>query len=198
MNFQSDQIYHIYNRSFNKSKVYFRDENYSFFLDKIQSLTKYCEILAYCLMPDHFHLLVFIPQNSEATTLANQGGLINMQVLSRKIGTILSSYTQAINKQEHRSGSLFQPKTKAKPVESFQHSLICFHYIHQNPSKSKLINKLEDWVYSSFNEYYLNVQGLCNKNLAYALLDISPDKTIFYNQSYQIIESSLIQELIYE
>ena len=59
MNFSPDSIYHIYNRGNDKQLIFLLEENYSFFLNKIkQDLLRLCDILAYCLMPNHFHLLL--------------------------------------------------------------------------------------------------------------------------------------------
>ena len=60
MYFQSEQLYHIYNIGNNKQKIFFGRENYLFFLRKIKEyLLGYCEMLAYCLMLNHFHFLVY-------------------------------------------------------------------------------------------------------------------------------------------
>jgi len=74
MHFEENTIYHVYNRSYNK-RVFYKDANYAFFLNKLKTLRDLCEVLAYCLMPDHFHLLVYLPENSGATRLPAQSGL---------------------------------------------------------------------------------------------------------------------------
>ncbi|MBK8520270.1 MAG: hypothetical protein IPL54_05090 [Chitinophagaceae bacterium] len=107
-----------------------------------------------------------------------------MQKLSKTIGKTLSSYTIAVNIQNKATGNLFQKKTKAKLltranslVENFSirdYLLTCFHYIHQNPSKAKLVKDLKDWPYSSYQDYYGDRNGtICNKSLAMKLLDLS-------------------------
>ncbi len=81
-----------------------------------------------------------------------------MQVLEQKLGTLQSSYTRAINKQENKTGSLFQ--TKIKVIElSIDHASTCFHYIHQNPLKANLVNKFDKWSYSSYLEYIDQKKG---------------------------------------
>jgi hypothetical protein len=107
---------------------------------------------------------------------------ITTQLLSKNIGLLLSSYTQAINKQEKRKGSLFSHKAKAKQLNNFgdykrisekSYSLICFIYIHQNPIKNGLVEKIDDWEYSSFKEFAgLRNETLINKKLAIEILNL--------------------------
>lgn len=132
-----------------------------------------------------------IGEDSEACTRQTaQSGQTGMQKLARRIGTIQSSYTQAINKQETRTGSLFQPKSKAKQLETVEQAFNCFNYIHQNPLKAGLVAKMEDWKFSSFNEYYSGETGLCNRDRATRLLDLPTEHTLFYEQSYAVIQPS--------
>lgn len=185
MNFEAGKCYHIYNRSFEKTPIFLNPGNYNFFIKKLGALNSYCSILAYCIMPNHFHLLIHTPDANEET-LKNYSALL---LLPRKIGTILSSYTQAFNKQNKRNGSLFQPKTKCKELTEKDYSLICLHYIHQNPFKAKLVSRLEDWEFSSFNEYNLNRDGICNRNQAAQIIDLPTNQELFYKQSYAVIQS---------
>lgn len=109
---------------------------------------------------------------------------------------LLSSYAQAINQQEGRSGSLFRQKTKAKLQENTdeRYPFSCFHYIHQNPLHAKLVGKMEDWEFSSFRDYVgIRKGSLCDQELAFELLDKS--KKGFYQQSYQVIVSKKIDKL---
>jgi putative transposase len=191
MNFSPDSIYHIYNRGNDKQPIFFLEENYSFFLNKIkQDLPKLCDILAYCLMPNHFHLLIYVPATSEGLNfIPNQ----NQQILVRKLGSILSSYSQAINKQENRTGSLFQQKTKSKLIDSSIYSITCFHYIHQNPLNANLVSIMEDWPYSSFSEYLSGDSTICNISLANELLDIPLSYDRLYKESYLVIDQDAIK-----
>jgi putative transposase len=188
MNFEAGKYYHIYNRSFEKTPIFLNQKNYNFFIKKLGSLNSCCSILAYCLMPNHFHLLIYTVDINEKPLITTS----ELEFLPRKIGTVLSSYTQAFNKQNKRTGSLFQPKTKSKELTKKDYSLICFHYIHQNPFKAKLVSRLEDWEFSSFNEYNLNRDGICDRKQAVQILDLPHDKELFYKQSYTIIQSEEI------
>lgn len=183
MFFNEDTFYHIYNRGINKQDIFFSKENYLFFVSKLKKLiAPHCSILAYCLMPNHFHLLIYMSKHNTGFISSGQ-----MQTLVRKLGTLQSSYTRAINLQENRSGSLFQGKFKAVELSS-EHATTCFHYIHQNPVKAKLTNALEKWGFSSYREYIGNsIFQLCDKTTAYKHLNIAEDIELFKNDSLNVI-----------
>jgi len=125
--------------------------------------------------------------------------------MNNAIAVLLRSYTQAINKQERRTGNLFQQKSKAKrlDIDSGYASLnkmnnnylqTCFHYIHQNPIKAGLVRKMENWEFSSFKDYLDQRKGaLCNKELARDLLDLESGEA-FYEQSYDVIPDSVLSK----
>ena len=143
MQFEEGYIYHIYNQGNNRQRIFFNRENYLYFLRKINTYVKpYGDILAWCLMPNHFHLMVLVNElevdaNTWATVQSHTNTLGATQnatntwgatqsrapsITSKKIslnqslGIIQSSYTKAINKQESMTGSLFRKRTKAECV----------------------------------------------------------------------------------
>ncbi len=184
MYFEQGHLYHIYNQGNNRQKVFFSRDNYLFFLKKMgKYISPYADILAWCIMPNHFHLMVYVKEveievksdsiNSEAFT-PSEG--LTKRTLNDSIGLLLRSFTRAINKQENKSGSLFRNPTKAecitKPegiVPSFfktnsgtlihvlmpekAYPQVCFNYIHLNPVKAGLVDKPEDWEFSSYLDY---------------------------------------------
>ncbi len=200
MYFEKENIYHIYNRGNNRQKIFFSHDNYIYFLKKIRKeLLPFVDILAYCLMPNHFHLLVQVKSLSTHSSddLESSDELLSRKI-SNAIGVLLRSYTRAINKKENLTGSLFQQKTKAKCLNDYRsktnYSSICFHYIHQNPLIAGLIEKMEDWEYSSFIDYCNLRKGtLCNKNLAEEIINF--DKDYFYNQSYIAIDEKKLKNI---
>ncbi len=166
MNFSINQIYHIFNQGNNRGKIFFNDRNYYFFIKKIKEfIGPYGQIICCCLMPNHFHILLYVDKT--IITLENS----KKRTLNRSIGIMLMSYTFAINKQEHRSGSLFRPHTKITDgwTNDFNvayglnkndifngqndRSRICFEYIHNNPIKAKMVINQTDWEFSSAREY---------------------------------------------
>ena len=126
-----NRYYHIYNRGVNYQNIFFTQENWLFFLRRLRH---YCtpdkaQIIAYCLMPNHYHLLVFI--------LTETFGADVMQPL-------MVSYTKAINKQEGRVGPLFQGPYRAKLVASERHLMHLTRYIHLNPVAAGFVAAPED------------------------------------------------------
>lgn len=99
-----------------------------------------------------------------------------MENLERKIGTLQSSYTRAINHQEGRVGSLFQAKFKVVEIVDIQQAVICFNYVHRNPIKAGMVKDIDSWMHSSFNEYYLLQEGVCNRKVAYHYLNVPGEK----------------------
>jgi len=181
---EPNKTYHFFNQGNNRERIFYKKENYPYFLQKVViGLRPYGDILAYCLMPNHFHFLLFL--NQEATIVEKVGAL-EIPKVSLAIKNIQSGYARAINKQQNRSGSLFRQRAKLKPVEDGDgnYPLTAFHYIHQNPVKAGLVKKMEDWSHSSFNEYWKGAEGVCNQSLAREIIDFGNDD--FYEQSYSV------------
>lgn len=187
MQFYENELYHVYNRGNKKQATFFSNDNYIYFLQKVRKhILPHCEILNYCLMPNHFHFLIY---TDTRTIQIKRVGNNDRNVLCEGFRNVLSSYAQAINKQNGSTGSLFEQNTNSISLldGSANYGPTCFHYIHQNPFKAKLVNKMEDWAYSSFKDYTGVRNGtLCNKQLAFDLLDLDP-KT-FYLDSYTVID----------
>ncbi len=199
MQLEKAYIYHIYNQGNNRQKIFFGQENYLFFLNKIKIyILPYADILAWCLMPNHFHLMVLVNETEVAVSneaFAQSEGLVKQtakrRTINNSIGLMLRSYTNAINKQQKRSGSLFRRRTKAECINcpngvtpSFvtennitkiniqnpeeQYPQVCFDYIHKNPVKAKLVKNVSDWQFSSAKDYMGIRNGkLVNKDVAY-------------------------------
>ncbi len=182
MEFNANHLYHVYNHGNNREPLFFNSGNYLYFLEKVNRHVKpFCHILAWCLMPNHFHFLIGTDSRSIAM---RRVGNVEMSELSNGFRILESSYTKGVNRQQNRSGSLFRQHTKAKCLtdEAFDflaepsalapdffnpYPLVCFHYIHQNPERAGLVVNGTDWEYSSLRDY-LGLRGgkLCNFDLA--------------------------------
>lgn len=155
--FVPGQYYHFYNRGNNRQAVFFERDNYLYFLRGLKRyLRQYVEILAYCLMPTHYHILARVkqPQSSEVfkTSELSDGAEFSgaVSLAMQKFGI---SYTKAINKRFDRVGALFQGQFKGKPIQHYSHLLNLCLYIHANPVKDGLVFLPEDWEFSNYLEW---------------------------------------------
>ena len=182
---EKDEFYHIYNRGNDKQRIFFERDNYLYFLRKLNHINNYVDILSWCLMPNHFHILVYVSNP------------VNNYQINIKFGTMLSSYSQAINKNLNRTGSLFQQRTKFKKIASEEYALVCFNYIHQNPMKAGLVDKMENYEFSSFKDYTGFRQGkLINKELALEILKLPALPNEIYDLSYQLLPASKVSKIL--
>ena len=176
MHFVPGDLYHVYNQGNNKERIFLCGADYMKFLDLIQSLIRpHSEILAYCLMPNHFHLMLFA--DDRVLDELEQGSII-IDPLTNGFRKLLSGYARIFNEKNNRSGSLFRQKTKAKSLsqdliitdgglDNKDYAVGCFEYIHENPVKAGLVLSPEDWAWSSYRDYAgLRNGTMCNKELA--------------------------------
>jgi putative transposase len=194
MQFESSNLYHIYNRGNNRQPIFFNRNNYLYFLTKVKKyIAPNCDILAWCLMPNHFHFLIYANNNTEKIIKETP---LKINALTEGIRLLLSSYTQGINKQNNSIGNLFQQKTKFKCITDgdTSYGYTTFQYTHQNPLKAKLVTKLEDWKFSSFADYAgLRNGNLCNKELATLLFGLNTEK--FLIDSYKELPDDLLRKI---
>jgi putative transposase len=191
MYFEPGNIYHVYNQGNNRQKIFFMPENYRFFLRKISTyVVPYADVIAYCLMPNHFHLMLEVNFTELPASHPVDALPPRMITLNESIGIMLRSYTRAINKLENRSGSLFREETKArcltkpcivKPLwnvksgvavfwrdlEEYQYPAVCFRYIHNNPVSAGLVMEPDQWEFSSFKEIKENRENNRENNRLY-------------------------------
>ena len=190
MQFEAGNWYHIYNRGNNRKRIFFERDNYLFFLQKVRyHWLDHCKIIAYCLIPNHFHFLVATSNHLRDTSL------------NKAIGVTLRSYTRAVNKRLSRTGSLFQQRTKAKCLNSpgdlksadgLDYALICFHYIHQNPFKAGLVQAMGEWEFSSYPDFAgLRNGTLPAKDYVYEWLGLNKE-TEFIKVSQQALAPDLV------
>ncbi len=116
MEFFENELYHIYNRGNNQQQIFFKPDNYLYFLKKVRKfILPYCDILAYCLTPNHFHFQISADSRTIATKeIGNQYRL----VLSEGIRNLLQTCTKN-HKQTKQHYRLFV-STKYKSKMSFK------------------------------------------------------------------------------
>lgn len=114
-----------------------------------QTLTIY----AYCLMSNHIHLLVKEHFTTEDDRRLREGSP-NVKVgISATMHRLGRKYTMYYNKLYGRSGTLFDDRFKSEPIADLRYFLTCFVYIHRNPIKAGICQRVEDYHWSSWFEY---------------------------------------------
>lgn len=168
-----DKFFHLYNHGNGSDSIFFNEANYIYFLTKFKEyISPIADTYAYCLLPNHFHLLLkfkaeeeifkFLKENDklpdENITLSEFKALtgVNIEIdffglhISKQFSNLFNGYSQAINKQEGRKGSLFSRSFKRKEIDSSEYLKSLILYIHTNPIHHQFAEKISDWKYSSY------------------------------------------------
>ena len=137
--------HHITQRGNNKERVFFDDEDKKFYL---KTLARYSyqwdfDIWAYCLMPNHVHILA-VPRKKES--------------LAKGIGNTNLVYTQYINRRYERSGRLWQNRFFSTIVEKESYLWAVARYIERNPVRAEIVKNPEDYLWSSARAHALRVR----------------------------------------
>lgn len=147
-NFEFDSVYHIFSHVNGKELIFREETNYQFFLKQLDKyITQIADIYAYCLLPNHFHLLLRF-KNIEGINVEDEH-----QSLMKNFGNFLNSYAKAFNKKYNRKGALFLNAVKRKKISDEKYLLKVLHYIHNNPVNHGFVNKIDQWKHSSYNSY---------------------------------------------
>lgn len=169
-----EKVYHIYNHANGSENLFRTPENYRYFLQKYgEYINPFAETYAYCLMPNHFHLLVKIRSEEEILyflRLKNPSlqGLETLEefscIISKQFSNLFNGYSQAYNKRYDRKGSLFIPRFKRKPVDNDGYLTQLIAYIHLNPVKHGFCKHMLDWEFSSIHAYNSESPGKLNRS----------------------------------
>lgn len=132
-------IYHIINRGNMKMQVFNDAEDYEYFLEllKIASKREKVEIHAYCLMPNHFHLLL-VPTEPNS--------------LSKFMQWVMTSHVRYYHKKNKTTGHIWQGRYKSFIVEKEGYYITLMRYIEANAKRAKFVKRAEDWDYGSLIE----------------------------------------------
>jgi REP element-mobilizing transposase RayT len=153
------QYYHVYNRTISGRQLFATDRNYIFLLKRIkQYLCLYrLSFISYCLMPTHYHFLIRVEADNH---------------LGPFIQRLFNSYSQALNKQTKRTGTLFEKNVQYRLVESTEDLQQLSKYIHLNPVQAGLVREPGEWLYSNYLEWVNRREGsLVDRELVNGLFE---------------------------
>ncbi|MCB9349786.1 MAG: hypothetical protein H6573_20080 [Lewinellaceae bacterium] len=161
---EEGNFYHIYNRSVVDGKLIFRSpENYRFFLGKFNEyITPFLDIWGYCLLPDHFHFLVHVPEepvkskelirkaSTKKAKALLEGHATYSSFLEDQFKRLFASYAHSFNRYHNQRGSVFQKRFKRVLLRTDLRLLYTICYIHHNPIHHRLAQTYDSWAFSSY------------------------------------------------
>jgi len=168
-------IYHIMMRGINRQEIFHEEEDYQRYIETLQRiiLESEADLLGYCLMDNHTHLLI----------------KENVKAISHIIKRLGASYAWWYNWKYERSGHVFQDRFRSEKVEEESYLLLVIRYIHQNPVKVGIVDKPEEYRWSSCSAYYdkeENTQGFNQTKIIFEQL--SEDKDIARKKFMEYME----------
>jgi REP element-mobilizing transposase RayT len=150
---------------------------------------------AYCLLPNHFHLLISIKEIEEIKLLESFQTFQKLpneklqpmieKKLSKSFSNLFSSYTQSFNKVYELKGSLFIPNMKSEFINDESGICKVVHYIHANPVHHGFVKGLNEWKFSSYSAYLSQASTKLSKEM---ILDIFGSKEYFIKYHQQPVE----------
>ncbi len=137
--------YHVMNRGRRREDIFKDEGDYRLFLELLQETAKMwnLKVSAYCLMSNHYHLLVQTPEGN----------------LSRCMRHLNGVYTQRFNRKHNHDGQLFRGRYKAVLVDEDSHLLELLRYIHRNPLEAGMVSELAVYQWSSHRGYLAHAKG---------------------------------------
>jgi len=144
---EGNLIYHVLNRANARNKIFHDSTDYDCFMTIILKYSKEKEmsIYHYCIMPNHYHLLLEIKEP---------------ELLSSAMAGINKSYSVYYHKRFKTSGYLWQGRFKSKPIQKDKHMLTCGRYIERNPVVCGIVSDAENYPYSSAKYYVKGVSDM--------------------------------------
>ena len=133
---RANYCYHVLNRGNGRAQVFHKPGDYEAFVALFE---RACErlpmrLLGYCLMPNHFHLVLWPRKDGD---------------LSRWMQWLLTAHVRRYHRHYHGSGHVWQGRFKAFPIEQDEHLLTVLRYVERNPLRAGLVERAEDWQWSS-------------------------------------------------
>ncbi len=175
----STGIYHIILRSINQHIIFEEDSDYQKFLFILSDCKKKydVDIYAYCLMDNHIHLLICLPDDKLAIFFQSLG----------------ARFVRWYNRKYCRSGHLFQDRFYSSTIESERTFLATLSYIHNNPVKANMCRYASDYRWSSINAFYGENNALVNVSFVYNIAGSKNSLLQFFSKHYDLSQNPLFK-----
>ena len=170
-NMKDSSFFHIITQGINKEKIFDTDENKERYLKLIYRNNEGIDIIAYCIMSNHAHILVKIDS------------IDNMQQWMKKVNT---GYAMYYNKRNDRVGYVFRDRYKSQVIRNEKHLYTCIDYIHENPVKAHICGKKEEYDFSSYISKYKGNQNEVKMQIAQMFNNIEENSK---KEKFEFIES---------
>lgn len=185
---EQGNYYHIYNRGNNSSDVFFDTESYYYFLKLYDKyITPVADTLAWCLLKNHFHILVYIKLDYEINLKKLEFSTVEKPKVisaSKQFSHLFNAYTQSINKKFKRTGSLFESTFERKQITSDKYLQNVIYYIHNNPVQHGFVKQMSLYPWSSYDSILSDKPTKLKRNDIINLYG-SKDEFINYHNTHQ-------------
>lgn len=196
---EQGNYYHIYNRGNNGIDIFYDTKSYFHFLKLYDRyISPIAETYAWCLLKNHFHILVYIKMDNEIDSSKFEYSSVERAKTinaSNQFGYLFNAYTQAINKKFKRTGSLFETPFERKQINSDEYLKNLIYYIHNNPVHHGFIDKMNLYPWSSFETIISDKPTKLKRDVILDIYGSKSDFIEFHNINQNLTN---LKELIIE
>jgi hypothetical protein len=193
---EPEKFYHIWNRGNNRENLFYSSHNYEYFIRLYAGhLDPVVETYAFCLLPNHFHLLVRTKSFLEVSPAGETSNTRKNNPVSLAFQRFFTAYSQAINIQERRTGSLFEKPFKRLEINTTRQLANLVHYIHTNPQKHGIIDDFRQYPWSSYNRIIRDKPSKLKKE---EVMNWFSTKENYVNYHARIIDLDELKDIIIE
>ena len=175
------ETYHIYNKAIGSDFLFKTENDYHFFLSKLaRFILPISNIYTYCLIPNHFHLLLKIKEIEEIDNLIDCN---DEKIVQKTFTNFFISYAKSFNKAHQRQGRLLLQAFKRIHVDEGDYFTGLINYIHRNPIHHGLVKNYQDWKYSSYNAFLSDKKTSIDKVGVMSYFDSLEDFIEFHEEN---------------
>ncbi len=171
-------MYHVIFRGINHMNIFEEEDDYRKMLEIFTNMKKHesIQIYAYCLMTNHVHIFLKEKETGD---------------IKKVMHKLLTTYVCWFNRKYHRSGSLIGNRYKSEPIENEKYYFALVRYIHQNPVRAKMCKRVNEYKWSSYNDYITNgTNTLTDISFTLDMISLEREEAISsFSEMNQIVET---------